>query len=307
MALKKLCPRVYWHRGQWQYQPARALRPSWKQLNLSERWIPLGDDDAQAYKRFGKLLQQLNSPTRKTGMMAIFDYYENFIVPTKGKRTQEDKLGHLKRLRVAFGHLEPSQVTTAGCQRYCDKRGKSSPHQANQEISTLSQSFRHAKARGLFNGENPVTGIIRHVIRNRERLPDQEVDLNVFKQHASIFCAAWVDFKLETGLRQGDILSLELNKHILDDGIHLTLNKSRGKKTTKRVFIPWSEALLDAKNRLMSTNKKQGAFMVCNLDGKQLTAGGFAQRWQSSMKKALSAKNNPLKEKFTEHDIAGSM
>jgi len=303
MAVKKLCSRVYWHRNQWQYKPARSLHNNCRKLNLSTSWIPLGTSDTNAYKRLGELLERLQAPVRNAGMVIIFNRYEEDIMPQKAKRTQQDKMQHLKFLRKAFGKLEPNQVTTADCQRYVDARGKSSPHQANQEASTLSQCFRYAKVWGLHNGENPVSGIIRHRIQSRERLPSIEVDLYAFKLHASEFCKAWVDFKLETGLRQGDILSIKPQEHFFDDGIRVTLSKSKRKKISKRIFIAWTPKLKNIVTKLMSINKVQGDYMVCSRNGEKISKSTFESRWQSSMNKALNATIDPLNERFTEHDI----
>ena len=49
-----------------------------------------------------------------------------------------------------------------------------------------------------------------------------------------------MDFKLLTGLRRGDILSIKLNQ-LKDDGIHVTISKTR-----KEVIFEWSEALRQA-------------------------------------------------------------
>ena len=182
-------------------------------------------------------------------------------------------------------------------QEYIERRGRTSPSQANQEVSTLSQCLRYASVWGLMRGTNPVTGIIRHTIKARELIPSIE-ELEIFKQHASPFIAAYTDLKLETSLRQSDLLDLSIKKHFFEDGIRIQTGK-----TGKRLFFPWTDKLKDCVSRLMACNKQQGDFLICNINGDRLSKNTFSGRWKTGMEKALTAKQNPLREKFCEHDI----
>ncbi|USE33921.1 tyrosine-type recombinase/integrase [Endozoicomonas sp. SCSIO W0465] len=232
-----------------------------------------------------------------TGMKRLFDRYEQEVVPTLGTRTQKDKKEHLKRLWRSFGHMEPDQITTAMVQAYVDLRGKSSPSQANQEASTLSQALRRARVWGMMNSANPVDGIIRHQLKPRERLPTL-AELEVFKHHASPFIAAYTELKLEIGLRQEDLLNLNMKKHFFDDGIRV-----RTGKTGKRLFFPWTDHLRSVVARIRSFNKVDSDYLMCGRDGLALKKGTFSDRWKQSMAKALSAEEGPLLERFHEHDI----
>lgn len=193
--------------------------------------------------------------------------------------------------------MEPDQITTAMVQAYVDRRGKSSPSQANQEASTLSQSLRRARVWGMMNGANPVDGIIRHQLKPRERLPTLE-ELAIFKSHASPFIAAYTDLKLEIGLRQEDLLKLNMKEHFFDDGLRV-----RTGKTGKRLFFPWTDHLRSVVARIRSFNRVESIYLMCGPDGGALRKGTFSDRWKRSMARALSAQTNPLPERFHEHDI----
>lgn len=296
--MKKLCKRVYWYRHKWRFRPAQHHRSALLKLGRPTSWVPLSDNDREAMRALTHLLDLIDKNSDlMTGMKRVLDRYEQQLVPTMALATRKGKLAHLVRLRRSFGHMEPDQITTPMVQEYLDRRGRTSPSQANQEISTLSQCLRHAKVWGLMSGVNPVSGIIRHNIKARERIPSI-TELEIFKRHASPFIAAYTDLKLETSLRQSDLLNLSINQHLCEDGIRIKTSK-----TGKRLFFPWTERLKDSVSRLMGCNKQQGDFLICNTSGERLSKNTFSGRWKTSMKKALEAKESPLTEIFCEHDI----
>ncbi len=296
--MKKLCKRVYWYRQKWQFRPAAHHKQALKKMDLPTGWVALSADDDKALKALAELLDRIDQHSGlMTGMKRLFDRYEQEVVPTLGTRTQKDKKDHLKRLRRTFGHMEPDQITTAMVQAYVDRRGKSSPSQANQEASTLSQSMRRARVWGMMNGANPVDGIIRHQLKPRERLPTL-AELEVFKRHSSPFIAAYTDLKLEIGLRQEDLLNLNMKEHFFEDGIRV-----RTRKTGKRLLFPWTDHLRAVVARVRSFNKVDSDYLMCGGDGQALKKNTFTDRWQRSMANALSADEGPLIERFHEHDI----
>jgi integrase len=73
--------------------------------------------------------------------------------------------------------------------------------------------------------------IARPDIRWRHRRYVEDSEYLVFEAFAGDLIAAYLDFKLTTGLRKSDILNLTLSQ-IRDDGIHVTISK-----TGKRMVI----------------------------------------------------------------------
>ncbi|WP_067518165.1 tyrosine-type recombinase/integrase [Endozoicomonas ascidiicola] len=296
--LKKLCKRVYWYRNKWQFRPAAHHKSALQKMGLPTGWVSLSNNDEQALKALTDLLDRIDQHSGlMTGMKKLFDRYEQEVTPALGARTQLDKKGHLKRLRKSFGHMEPEQITTAMVQAYVDRRGKSSKHQANQEAGTLSKALKYARVWGMMDKENPVNGIIRHKIKARDRLPTIE-EIEIFKKHASPFIAAYTDLKLHLGLRQSDILNLNMKKHFFDDGIRI-----RTGKTGKGLLFPWTDALRSIVATIRSFNEVESDYLMCSPDGQALNKNTFSDRWQGSMKKAITAKEVPLSESFNEHDI----
>jgi len=278
---------VHWQNGAWRFKTPKHLLPY---VPERKTWIRLGVDKQEALKEYAKLMGNLSN---ESAMSKLFNRYEAEVIPTKAPRTQRDNKKELKNLRSVFGNMHPVEITTMHCQQYLDIRGQSSKTQANHEIALLSHIFRKAMQWGIVD-RNPVRGVEKHKVKARDRNPEHwEIDL--FLSVASPFIQAWVDFKLMTGLRQGDILAMKVDI-LRADGIW-----GRASKTGKRYFVEMDSELKAAINALMACNRVQGLTVVCNRSGQPLTEDAFRNRWQDAMNKALA--DTDLSERFTEHDL----
>lgn len=278
---------VYWKNGAW-----RLMAPPHLRMYLPEQktWYRLGTEKQEALNRYAELMGNLQ---KETGMAKLFNRYAAEEIPKKAPRTQKDNFKELAKLRAVFEKMHPGQITTQHCQQYLDHRGKQSRTQANHEISLLSHIFRKAKLWGIVT-HNPVQGVEKHKIKSRDRhVEDWELD--EFLSVATPFIKAYVEFKLITGLRQGDILALPLNA-LREDGIAV-----KTRKTGRRGLIPWVPELRQAVRDLKACNAKQGLTLVCDRFGKPLQDSAFHNRWGVCMRKALA--ETDLTERFTEHDL----
>ena len=117
-----------------------------------------------------------------------------------------------------------------------------------------------------------------------------------FKNFAGELISAWMGFKLLTGLRQSDILSLKLEQ-LKPDGIHVGIHK-----TGKPLIIEWSDELREAVNRIRKMPRPiRGMHLFCTRRGTPYTRGGFSSIWKRKMNRAV--KEGVLANKFTEHDL----
>jgi len=280
-------PYVYWKNGAW-----RLMAPPHLKVYLPEQksWYRLGAEKHEALNRYAELMGNLQ---KETGMAKLFNRYEAEVIPHKAPRTQKDNRKELAKLRAVFEKMHPSQLTTQHCQQYLDHRGKQSRTQANHEIALLSHICRKAMQWGIIT-QNPVKGVEKHKIKPRDRYVE-DWELDEFLSVASPFLKAYVEFKLLTGLRQGDILALPLNA-LRDDGIAVKTGK-----TGRRGLISWVPELRKAVADLKACNTKQGLTLVCDRFGKPMNDSAFHNRLGSCMRKALA--ETRLKERFTEHDL----
>lgn len=278
---------VYWKNGAW-----RLMAPPHLRMYLPEQktWHRLSADKHEALTRYAELMGNLQ---KESGMAKLFNRYDAEVVPHKAPRTQKDNRKELKKLRGVFENMHPAQVTTQHCQQYLDHRGKQSRTQANHEIALLSHIFRKALQWGIVT-QNPVKGVEKHKIKPRDRYVE-DWELDEFLTVATPFIKAYVDFKMITGLRQGDILALPLNA-LREEGIAV-----KTRKTGRRGNIPWVPELRQAVADLKACNKKQGLNLICDRSGKPLKESAFQNRWGACMRKAMA--ETELKVRFTEHDL----
>jgi integrase len=278
---------VYWKNGAWRLMAPPHLR---MYLPGQKTWYRLGLEKQEALLCYSELMGNL---TKESGMAKLLNRYQAEVIPHKAPRTQKDNLKELIKLRGVFEQMHPTQITTQHCQQYLDHRGKQSRTQANHEIALLSHVFRKAMQWGIVTS-NPVKGVEKHKIKARDRYVE-DWELEALLSVAPTFIRAYVEFKLLTGLRQGDILALPLNA-LRDDGIAV-----KTRKTGRRGLISWIPELRKAVADLKACNQKQGLTLICDRAGKPLGESAFHNRWGSCMREALAASD--LTERFTEHDL----
>jgi len=257
----------------------------------TNKWINLGRDYVEAMA----LYASIRGPGGSLDTMSdLIDRYMLEIAPTKAKRTYKDNLTEAKNLKAVFGDLVPTDVTKTDIYGYKNERGRTSQVRANREISLLSVIFTYAEEWGVAEN-NPARGIRKFKETPRDRYIEDWEYLD-FKEHAGPLIAAYMDFKLVTGLRQGDVLRLRLDQ-IQQDGIHVTISK-----TGKRRIFEWTDELrFSVKQARNIPRPISGMFLFCTRRGTPYTGDGFRSIWQRKMRSALSQKI--LQERFTDHDI----
>ncbi|MGV8921625.1 MAG: integrase [Pseudomonas sp.] len=129
------------------------------------REIPLGQDLNEARIEWARLERKV-LPKAVCLMNGVFDRYTDSIIPTKAKRTREDNLKEMKRLRDAFGDAPIDSITTPVVAQYRDAR--TAKVRANREIALLSHVFTIAREWGLTDKANPCFGLRR----NKEKARD---------------------------------------------------------------------------------------------------------------------------------------
>ena len=288
----ELPERVYWHRGFYQYKSNELDRASGM-----KSWVKLGPTPEAAVEAYSKL--ERASPAPPETLAWLLRWYLREIAVQLRERTQEDKRRHVEQISSAIGDLSVSAVRPADIQAYVFKRAIRSPHQAKQELSTISQAFRWGRRFGLVD-RNPATDIAAPRIKNRDRyITDDELDL---------FCSVnrgWGEYVAmlgyATGQRLSDLLALRYSEPVL------SLNTS---KTNRKAVIEITEQLrgviLGLRPAVMP-----GELILVNRYGLPFTRTSFHQRWQLCMRRfEVQAGErfhfHDLKAKFvTDSEIAG--
>lgn len=263
---KDLPRRMYFHHGAYTFRTMDGKR------------IHLGRDYAEAIRRYADLVQPVIGKLR---LGAVMDAYLREKVPTKKPRTQADYIEAIARLRPVFGEMWPEDLEPKHVYQYL--RERTAKVRANREIAVLSNVMQQAIEMGLIN-VNPC----RQVRRNQESPRIREVldsEVEAFRPHCPEWMQAYLDLKLLTGLRQGDMLRLGLF-NLRDDGLFVETGK-RG----KRLLFRWTPALEEAAERCRVLRRKPSDSRLFPISDR-----GFKSAWTRAMQKYAG-------ERFAENDL----
>ncbi|RYU56352.1 integrase [Methylolobus aquaticus] len=259
-----------------------------------QKWIRLGITEAEMHRALAQMLD--DAPFDR--LNAVFDRYEREVLPTKAPRTQQDNRAELANLRLAFGHMRPSALKTKHVYAYLDARGQTARVRANRERSLLSHVYKYAIRWGLVE-HNPCAGVMGHKETPRRRYVTDE-DYLAVHQLASPIIQSTMEVAIITGMRQGDILSLQRHQ-LQDDGIHVTPAKTKDRTGRKQIF-EWTPGLRAAINQALALPRRLATtWVIANTHGQPYTRNGFKAMFGKLMTKALE--DGLLQERFTFHDL----
>lgn len=269
--------------------------PSYYFVDYQGKWHYLGRDYAKAMSAYGLLTGPKGNLSK---FPQLLDRYMAEIAPTKAAATFRSDTQAAKFLRVAFAGFDADEVTQKAIYRYMD--GRTSKVRANRELALMSMVYQYGIKWGAVT-MNPCKGIMRHREKPRDRMI-LDWEYTAFKEYAGPFIAAYMDVKLLTALRQGDLLAMTLDQ-LKEDGIHLTVSK-----TKKRQIIEWSDELCLAINNAKALHprlkvQQLNRPLFATRKGTRYTSDGFRSIWHRKMTKAVA--EGVLTTRFTEHDLRG--
>jgi integrase len=240
--------------------------------------VHLGRGYPEAILLYAQIMQPVIGRQR---LGAVMDAYVREKIPKKKPRTQDDYLDAISRLRPVFGEMWPDDIEPKHVYQYL--RMREGKVRANREVAVLSNVMQQAIEMGLVNA-NPCRQVRRNEESPRTRdVLDSEVD--ALMPHCPDWLQAYVELKLLTGLRQGDMLRLGMFS-LRDDGLFVETGK-RG----KRLLFRWTEALRAATDRCKALRRKPSETRLF-----VISQSGFKTAWQRAMAKYEG-------EKFAENDL----
>lgn len=279
-------PRWRRHHGAIYYQVPPGSEDEWD----GRKSFRLGKTEPEAWVMwYSRLNEPIDGAPRTIG--EAIDRYCAEVLHEKSKRTQQDYLDAFKRLRAVFGHMPPSLVKPKHVYQYMDKRPKV---RGNREKAALSALMTECVRWGAID-----RNLVREVRRNKEVPRDryvEDAELEAFKEFASPMLRAYIEIRMLTGLRQGQILDLKRTDW---DGDRL---KATGVKAGRKVIYR-GEGLTEAVNALLTLNAEKAVrsiYLLSSRNGTRYTGDGFRSIWHRTMKKYIDATGA---ESFAENDL----
>jgi integrase len=272
------------HHGAIYYQVPPGQEHEWE----GKKMFRLGKSEPEAWKTWFEMMDEVEEGVPKTIGQAM-DRYIIEVLPDKAQRTQEDYMKAIGRLRPVFGHMPPKALKPRHVYKYMDKRPAT---RANREKSTLSAIMSECVRWGAVD-----RNLVREVRRNEEKPRDryvEDAELKGFKKHATPMILAYLEIRMLTGLRQGQILDLQRSAW---DGKRLKAPGAKGGKTV----IYEGPGLAGAVNGLLKLSRKGSLsmYLLSSRNGTRYTSDGFRSIWHRCMKKYCEAGG----ERFTENDL----
>lgn len=253
----------------------------------------LGADLGEALTKYATLIGHAWS-LRTLG--DVIDRYRAEVLPLKkSKQTRDEEGKSLDRLKKAFGHFLPDNLTAQHGYSYMDARrskdGKPVPTAARHEISLL----RHVYVKAIRWGAasmNPIVGI-EMPKRAAKRRQVSMLEVEAVKALANPRMAAAIDLAVSVGQRRGDLLALKHKD--LDAELHIQQSKTGARIDMER------SADLDAIVERLKAFKPDipNEYLIRKRNGKRYTTSGFYQIWRRVMLKHVAAGG----QHFTFHDL----
>ena len=279
---RHLPAKVYLEHGAYYYRDGKKPR------------LLLGRELGEALAKYATLIG--NAWNLRT-LGDVIDRYRIEVLPLKrSEKTRADEGRALDRLKIAFGHMIPDNVTPVHLYGYMDarksKEGKPVPVAARHEVVLLGHIYTKAKRWGAA-AINPASRLeLPKKAAKRPYLPMSEVDK--VRGLASPRLALAIDYAIMIGQRRGDLLKLK-RSDVRPDGIYVKQGKTAAELLIER--SPDLDALLERSDAMSPQIPRE--YLIRRANGKPYTASGFSSCWQRLMKKHVAAGG----QRFTFHDL----
>lgn len=284
MGQSKLPPRWVEKHGAIYYRVPPGQEALWD----GRKWFRLGTTEGEAWRTW---VERISPDCEASTFNGLFDaWWQNYVVPYLKPSTQAGYAHHLLPLRKVFGHMRPESLRADMAFKYRSQRPRVA---GNRELSVLSSALEYAVSQGLVE-RNVLKGNLSRKGASsepvRKRVPTHE-EIEAFCR-AAPHLRGYVALKLITGLRQGQLLAINLTEHWKDG--KLSPPTSKGGRETE-----YSGETLSAAIRDIIGERLPRGWLFLNRHRQPMTATGLKSAWRRAMA-GYASSGGVL---FHEHDI----
>lgn len=284
MTRSRLPPRWTINHGAYFYRVPPGHEAQWD----GKKWFRLGATEGEAWRTW---VERISPDCEASTFNGLFDaWWQNYVIPYLKPSTQEGYAHYLLPLRKVFGHMKPDSLRTEMAFKYRTQRPRVS---GNRELSVLSSALEYAVSQGMVE-RNVLKGNLARKGASaepvRKRVPT-EAEIEAFCLSAP-HLRGYVALKLITGLRQGQLLAINLTEH-WNDG-RLTPPTSKGGRITEYS----GDALAVIIKTILGGRIPRGCLFL-NRHREPVTATGLKSAWRRAMADYVASGG----VKFHEHDI----
>ena len=268
--------------------PAR-VRHLWD----NRQTFKLGDNEAEAFRTWFARTGGADDLDQITVEYMLDVFMSDYVAQHLSDETYHTYKYHVQPLKRVFGHQHPDEIEPVHVYRYLDHRPRVA---GNREASVLSSALTFAVEKGWIK-YNLIRGNINRRGARAEKPRTRVPTLEELERFCDInpHLRGYVTLKRITGLRQGQMLKINLTEHW--DGKTLTPPASKGGKDTRYSGPPLESAI----SLILDGRLPVGPLFV-NRNGSQETATGFRSKWRRAMARFVLDQGGD-NSRFNEHDI----
>jgi site-specific recombinase XerD len=245
---------------------------------------------------FKEEINKRNDP--KSSSISLKEFIQEFLQYSHTIHTSKTVKAYgqsLSYLQKYFGDAQLKEITNGKLIKYFENRITiSSIYQARKDLICFSSSFNYAIKQGLIK-QNPCKGIRRFRIPEKQPLFFSEIDFQVL---ISVIDDSdmldLVNFTVNTGLRQMEVLTLEWSQINFKDKILLLNNQNHITKSKKVRSIPLN---IKAMQILVDRQIRSKGNVIFTVQGKTLTPDYISRKFKNYVTTAK------LNSKLTFHSL----
>lgn len=276
-------------------------RPEERALFDGKTWFRLGTTYPEALRAF--------ADRREIGMsdklLSVIDRYTLEVLPLLRPNTRGGYQAALGRLRATMGHNLVRVITPQIVYRYMDAIARRhTMNIANMDLKVLHALLDNAVRWGVIStnhlkGNVHYYGARQGLKKARDRYVE-DWELAEWSKVATPVQRAFAALVMLTGARKSDILRLR-RSDAQDDVLTIQVSK-----TGQEQRFEITQALQDAIDLALSTQRVPGFFLLTNADGGCYVgaddrSASFDRAWRQSMTRAIEL--TQLEHSFTRHDL----
>ncbi|MCP4254559.1 MAG: site-specific integrase [Candidatus Scalindua sp.] len=220
-----------------------------------------------------------NNKTLKEMMEKFMDEHS----PTVSKNMQGSYKNSLKSLLPFFGDANLMSISPKMVSRYkmLRRRDDVKPATVNRELSMLSKAFNIAIKEWEWLNDNPVSKVSKEKERNkRDRWLTEDEERRLI-ENSSEWLSEIIIFSLNTGLRQGELISLEWSRVNVFRKTILISDTKNGEQRT----VPLNKNALDVVEKRSKVRNIKNDYVFLNRDGGKINPISLGYSFRKSLEK----------------------
>ena len=221
---------------------------------------------------------------RNKTFMDMMDKFLKVYAPKVSNNMQRSYTTSLKHLNPFFGESNLLSISPKMVSRYKVLRNDegAAPASVNRELSMLSKAFNLAIREWEWIKDNPVSRVSKENERNKRDRWLAEDEEKRLLDNSPEWLREIIIFSLNTGLRQGELTSLEWSRVDISNKTILIDKTKNGERRT----VPLNKSALEVIEKMSKVRNIKNDYVFRNRDGGKVNPISLGAAFRRSLEKA---------------------